>query len=112
LSDEEWAIRLVEAVTACAKSGDGVKRFSVLEKARLEADGSAVRRMTLTTLEAFMPKLDGELTARKYAESMIERFGAAKTIFNGPVTQGAGSTAGVNSAIDTTISETGRVERN
>lgn len=105
MTDAEWAIRLVENVAACASNGDGVKRFALLEQARGEANGSDVRRMAITTLEACMPKLDGEVTARKHVEAMFERIGAARVVFNGPVTQGAGSTIGEDNSTDKSISE-------
>ncbi len=105
MSDEEWAIRLVEQVAACASNGDGLKRFAFLEQARSEANGSVVRRMAITTLEAFMPKLDGEVTARKHVEDMLERFGAARNVFNAPVYQGPGGTIGEDNSKDKSISE-------
>lgn len=50
--------------------------------------------MGLLAVEAFIPKLDGEAAARQFAEKMMERLAAARTIIKEDVNLATGSTFG------------------
>lgn len=94
MNDEEWAIRLFERLAECANGGDSFARYQLLEAARAEANGSPIRRMAITVIEVGMQKIDTEIGAKKSAQEMLERLKASQFVFNGPVTQGAGSAIG------------------
>ena len=94
MSDDEWVIDLVEKVGSCNDRGDTLARLRILNVARTEACESPARRMGLLAVEAFIPKLDGESAARQFAEKMMERLTAARTIIKGDVNLARGSTFG------------------